>query len=211
MLTGGPPFTGGSLKEIALRILRSPFPSVRAVRPDLPAGVERAARAVPGQVGGGSVRDHGGVRGVALSAGPGLCFRLSTLLERTRVPDHQPSGSHSEVAAPPDTPPTVATDAVFGLASAVGLGIAALALVLFGWLADEMLEGDTLAFDMHDPGAAHAIASPGLTQTMVRLRSRLGGPPVLAGVGIVLLGGIRLAPLVAGCCSCCSRCAARAS
>ena len=42
MLTGGPPFTATSLKEVALRILRSPPPSVRAIRPDVPIAVERA-------------------------------------------------------------------------------------------------------------------------------------------------------------------------
>jgi serine/threonine-protein kinase len=47
MLTGGPPFTATSLKEIALRILRAPPPSVRAIRPEVPIAVERAlARAL---------------------------------------------------------------------------------------------------------------------------------------------------------------------
>ncbi|MEP6689103.1 MAG: phosphatase PAP2 family protein, partial [Gemmatimonadales bacterium] len=81
--------------------------------------------------------------------------------------------------------PTVATDAVFGIASVVGLGIAILALFLFGWLADEMLEGDTLAFDMHVRAATHAIASPGLTDAL-RLVSRLGGPSVLGVLGALL-------------------------
>ena len=101
------------------------------------------------------------------------------------MPDHHPSGSHSEVAAPPDTPPTVATDAVFGLASAVGLGIAVLALFLFGWLADEMLEGSTMVFDERIRAATHAHASPGLTETL-RLVSRLGGPSVLGVLGAIL-------------------------
>jgi undecaprenyl-diphosphatase len=67
----------------------------------------------------------------------------------------------------------------------VGLGVAVLALFLFGWLADEMLEGDTVAFDLHVRAATHAIASPGLTRAL-RLASLLGGPAVLAALGAVL-------------------------
>lgn len=88
-------------------------------------------------------------------------------------------------AAPPDTPPTVATDAVFGLASVIGLAIAILALFVFGWLADEMLEGDTLAFDHRVRDATHAIASPGLTE-ILRVVSRVGGPSVLGVLGAIL-------------------------
>jgi undecaprenyl-diphosphatase len=87
--------------------------------------------------------------------------------------------------APPDTPPSAAPGALFGLASVVGLGVAVLALFLFGWLADEMLEGDTLAFDLQVRAATHAIASPGLTRAL-RLTSLLGGPAVLAALGAVL-------------------------
>jgi undecaprenyl-diphosphatase len=67
----------------------------------------------------------------------------------------------------------------------VGLGVAVLAMLLFGWLADEMLEGDTLAFDMRVRAATHAIASPGLTRAL-SLASLLGGPAVLAALGAVL-------------------------
>ncbi len=61
-----------------------------------------------------------------------------------------------------------------------------LALFLFGWLADEMLEGSTMAFDLRVRAAAHALASPGLTHTL-RLVSRLGGPSVLAVLGVILM------------------------
>ena len=99
---------------------------------------------------------------------------------------HRPSGPRSTVAAaPPDTPPTAATDAIFGLASIIGLMVAVLALFLFGWLADEMLEGDTLAFDLRVRAATHAIASPGLTHAL-GLVSSLGGPSVLAVLGVML-------------------------
>jgi eukaryotic-like serine/threonine-protein kinase len=42
MLTGGPPFTGRSLTEVATRILRAPVPSVSRARPEVPAAVDAA-------------------------------------------------------------------------------------------------------------------------------------------------------------------------
>jgi serine/threonine-protein kinase len=44
MFTGGPPFTAGSLKEIALRILRVPAPAVSSLRSGVPAAVDEAVR-----------------------------------------------------------------------------------------------------------------------------------------------------------------------
>jgi len=41
MLTGGPPYTGASLQELATRILRAPVPSVRLLQPDMPATVDQ--------------------------------------------------------------------------------------------------------------------------------------------------------------------------
>ena len=47
MLTGGPPFTGRSLTEVATRILRAPVPSVSPVRAEVPAAIDAAlARAL---------------------------------------------------------------------------------------------------------------------------------------------------------------------
>jgi serine/threonine protein kinase len=47
MLTGEPPYTGPSLREVISRILRAPVPSARQLRPDVPEAVERAnARAI---------------------------------------------------------------------------------------------------------------------------------------------------------------------
>jgi eukaryotic-like serine/threonine-protein kinase len=47
MLTGGPPFTGRSLTEVATRILRAPVPSVSLARAGVPAAVDAAlARAL---------------------------------------------------------------------------------------------------------------------------------------------------------------------
>jgi undecaprenyl-diphosphatase len=89
----------------------------------------------------------------------------------------------------PDTPPAAAAPvALFGLASVLALAVAVLALFLFGWLADEMLEGDTLALDLRLRTASHVIASPGVTQALI-LVSALGGPRVLALLGLVLIGG----------------------
>jgi undecaprenyl-diphosphatase len=89
---------------------------------------------------------------------------------------------HTPAEAPPDTAPTVARDAVFGLASLAGLAVAVLAMFLFGWLADEMLEGETLALDLRVRAATHAIATPGLTHAL-RIVSLVGGPSVLAVLG----------------------------
>ncbi len=42
MLTGGPPYTGRSLTEVATRILRASIPSVRRLRADVPPAVDQA-------------------------------------------------------------------------------------------------------------------------------------------------------------------------
>ena len=44
MLTGAPPFVGRSLSDIISKILRGSYPSVRSVRPDVPAAVEDVVR-----------------------------------------------------------------------------------------------------------------------------------------------------------------------
>ena len=101
----------------------------------------------------------------ALSASAQTYSSFGTLLEGTcRTPSERSSVDRRR--RHPIRHPTPATDAVFGLASIVGLAVAVLALFLFGWLADEMLEGDTLAFDLRVRAATHALASPGLTHTL---------------------------------------------
>ncbi len=40
MLSGGPPYTGRTLTEVASRILRGPIPSIRTLRPEAPAAVD---------------------------------------------------------------------------------------------------------------------------------------------------------------------------
>jgi membrane-associated phospholipid phosphatase len=110
-------------------------------------------------------------------------------------------------AASPDAAPAGATAALAGLATLVGLGVAVLALFLFGWLADEVLEGETLAFDLRVRATVHAVASPDLTHLLF-LVSKVGGPSVLAplGAGLVALfawrrwwrGAVLLAVSMAG-------------
>lgn len=94
--------------------------------------------------------------------------------------------TRGEVPAPPDSPPAAAPAALAGLVTVVGLAVAVLALFLFGWLADEMLEGETLAFDVRVREAVHAVASPGLTHTLI-LVSTIGGPGVLGPLGAALV------------------------
>jgi membrane-associated phospholipid phosphatase len=87
--------------------------------------------------------------------------------------------------APPDTAPSGAPVALFGLATIIGLAVAILALFLFGWLTDEMLEGDTLAFDLRVRAAVQTLASPGFTRALI-LVSRLGSPSALGALGALL-------------------------
>jgi serine/threonine protein kinase len=42
MLSGEPPYTGRTLTEVASRILRGTIPSVRRLRPEIPAPVDEA-------------------------------------------------------------------------------------------------------------------------------------------------------------------------
>jgi serine/threonine-protein kinase len=42
MLTGEPPYTGSSLKEVVTRILKSPVPSARRLQSSVPAAVDQA-------------------------------------------------------------------------------------------------------------------------------------------------------------------------
>lgn len=73
----------------------------------------------------------------------------------------------------------------------LSLGGAALALLLFAELAEEMLEGDTQRFDDWVRMAAHRFASPTLTMIM-RLLTVLGsiGAVTIAAVGAALGFGI---------------------
>src|SRR6185295_8502271 len=48
----------------------------------------------------------------------------------------------------------------------LGLAAAIASLVFFGWLADEVLEGETRFFDTATRKAVHSLASPALTIAM---------------------------------------------
>ena len=70
---------------------------------------------------------------------------------------------------------------LLGLAAAVG------ALIFFGWLADEVLEGETRQFDEVTRNAIHQLASPLLT-TIMRALSFVGSTLVLTiGTTIVVV------------------------
>lgn len=58
---------------------------------------------------------------------------------------------------------------------AAGLLSAIAATIFFGWLASEVFEGETGAFDESVRSAVHQMASPSLTATMIFF-TRLGSP-----------------------------------
>lgn len=74
-----------------------------------------------------------------------------------------------------------------GLTLFVGLMTALFALFFFGWLADEMAEGDTKRFDDNVRAYVHSYASPFLTEAM-RVFSFLGSTLFLVLLGIVIVG-----------------------
>jgi len=68
-----------------------------------------------------------------------------------------------QVTGPEETPkPTP----LFEAAILASLGSAVLALFLFAWLGNEMLQGDTQHFDQTIREWVHRYASPGMTSTM---------------------------------------------
>ena len=89
-------------------------------------------------------------------------------------------------APPPPESPSVEEGAapLVGAALAAGLVIAAVAMALFVWLGEEMLEGETRAADLWFRNLIHAHAGPGVTAVMIAA-SRWGAPRVLALFGVV--------------------------
>ena len=67
-----------------------------------------------------------------------------------------------------------------GLVAAIGI------LIFFAWLTDEVLEGDTRAFDEATRAAVHQLASPTLT-TLMRGISYLGSTRFLLAATIVMV------------------------
>ena len=74
----------------------------------------------------------------------------------------------------------VSLSLLLGLAAAIG------ALVFFGWLADEVLEGETRQFDETTRAAVHQLASPVLT-TIMRGFSFVGSTLALTIASIVVV------------------------
>jgi undecaprenyl-diphosphatase len=66
------------------------------------------------------------------------------------------------------------------------LVIAATALFVFGWLAEEMLEGDTQQFDALVRTGVHQLATPGLTRLM-QVFSFLGSVAAVTAMCLVLV------------------------
>jgi undecaprenyl-diphosphatase len=64
--------------------------------------------------------------------------------------------------------------------------VAATALVVFGWLAGEMLEGDTQQFDAFVRTTVHQFATPGLTQLM-QVFSFLGSVAAVTAMCLVAI------------------------
>jgi len=64
--------------------------------------------------------------------------------------------------------------------------IAAIALFVFGWLAEEMLEGDTQQFDAFVRTAVHQLATPGLTGLM-QVFSFFGSVAVVTVMCLVMI------------------------
>lgn len=80
---------------------------------------------------------------------------------------------------------TVKSDRLLSTTLTVGLLAAAAALVVFTWLAHEILTDVTLALDDRIRMALHSVASVRLT-TVMRALSLYGGPTGLAPLGILL-------------------------
>ena len=86
-------------------------------------------------------------------------------------------------SAPPHESP--ATEPGFlGAAVLVGLAVALAAIFLLGWLASEVIEGETLAFDTAVRVAVHRLASPTAT-SLFRTITLVGSPSVLGALGLV--------------------------
>ncbi len=76
------------------------------------------------------------------------------------------SGAEQQLSGPEEAPkPTV----LFQTAIVISLAVAVLALFLFAWLGNEVLEGDTQHFDQAVRNWVHQYASAGMTRTMTAI------------------------------------------
>ncbi len=65
-----------------------------------------------------------------------------------------------------------------------GLALAVLAVILFAWIAEEMMENDTAHFDAFVRAQAHALASPALTRAM-QIVTLIGSPIPVAILTVI--------------------------
>ena len=89
---------------------------------------------------------------------------------------------------PADGEPSPTAEGAQRLVSAelvAGLVVAALALWLFTWLGEEVLEGEAFALDYSIRDMMPGVASPLLTRIMLAA-SRYGGPSILVPVGLAV-------------------------
>ncbi len=75
----------------------------------------------------------------------------------------------------------------FGWRLFAGLILAVVALAFFGWLADEVFEGDTKNFDASVRDYVHGFAAPALTSAM-EFFSLVGSPLFLTILGLIVVG-----------------------
>lgn len=94
---------------------------------------------------------------------------------------------HPPTETTEDAPPNVVeAERLIGLTLAIGIVAALIALALVSWLAQEMLEGETAAFDRAVSSAVHSVATPAVTDIMW-FASRFGGPSRLGVIAVILL------------------------
>ena len=74
-----------------------------------------------------------------------------------------------------------------GAALVLSLLTSVAALALFGWLADKVVHGATLRFDLQVRAAVHGIASPELTTAMLVITSLGSGIFLLAATGLAFV------------------------
>ncbi len=75
----------------------------------------------------------------------------------------------------------------FGIHLLIGLVAAIAALVFFGWLAEDVFEGETITFDETIRNTVHQTAAPMLTETM-KVFSIFGSTLFLIALGICVAG-----------------------
>lgn len=86
-------------------------------------------------------------------------------------------------SAPPEA--LARSERFVGFALLAGIIAAIIVLALLSWMAHEMLEGETVAFDQAVRNAVHLVAGAGMTRLM-RALSFFGGPIALAPIGALI-------------------------